>query len=450
MEESLKEDLLLSLCGLDVDVPETLLPFENLVNEVQRFITLNRYDMNMRLAKFYRRVVAIRRLSLEEIYLVCDEELKNIEAWYSDKFVFNHKKSKLANCILNAEVKRFIDSGSAFNNGLVSLKENTEFDSCQWNDKFIIGDELCQETKDLVFRCGRISHFSNILMGSIPEIRYTCNEHRHYHGVSCEFTGDWREQEICLENGSCAKESHAPECSDSSHNFLRIGFLSMRYHCLNKHFNETFLPLIEKEMSKIHRFVFLADSSRVSDVITAFEMNSELCGYPFKLKFGSHTLKDQIFKILSLEIVSSCTPIEFISIDIESPLKFFFSKRIFSELVLIFRYLFGLTYLGYYASRNGRHTLFLIVSQVMSFYQLNLILAGCNTVDECISTLNCLVEKALAMFGMTNNEILNNLDFIDCGMCYIYGKRRLSDVLALLSKMNVKDIFSKVQWSDIV
>ena len=460
MSDVLKENVLFALCGLSTDVPSTDIPFSDLLATLGKMTELNDYGLKQRLAVFYKRVVSARNLCLEEIYLICEKELDAISLWLAGGTGGDVVESGRHACILNADARRFVETGSTFENQLVSTRKLGEFDACEWEDRFYIEEELDREAKELILHCGRIMYFRSKMAKAIPCIECEfCATKKGVVDKNIIYSQDLSALPVLSAAGpTVARQErsgtaaggtgeHLEGCVDERHGFISAGSLLMVYTRLNRDFNRLFFPLINAELAKIFKFVFLNDASRISDVLLVFDGTNNLYDYPFRLKYSKQTLKDQIYRILNLDLMSEFTAIELITIELESVLRHFVPERIFSELELIFRYTFALSYLGYYARKTGKNTFFLIVSRIIGFYQMHLLAPKSSSIEECLSNLSLHVRKALCLFGITGDEILRNLNFIDCGMCHILGSRGIADVIGAAKRTNFYVCIEDAEWS---
>lgn len=457
MEAALKEDVILALCGVEATVPHLPLQFEGLVGNHRRLVSLNDYGVNLRLADLYKKLVSLRGASLEEIYVVADRELQDIDAWCTRRFVFLTPETTNNDCFLNNEAQKFVKTGTAFGNQLVMCRRIKGFDMSEWNDRFFIEKPLAEEVRSLVLGCGKMCYFAKQIKRKTPHPACKCRARPRGSLEASETRNDLfdaletRDAETsAMQDGETATTTHSKDCSDTSHSYIRVGSMSVLHCSLTQEFNKMFFPLVAAEASKVHKYIFLNDCSRITDMLINFDATNGLYDYPFKLKFSNYTLKDQIFKILNMDLASTFTAVELISIDIDSLLRVFLPESVFSELELIFRYLFALTYLSYYSAKTGKRTLLAIVTQVVGSYQMCLSPAKSTSLDECLHNLSTLVKKALGMFGMLSNEILGNLEFIDCGMAHILGNRGLADVLSAAKKADIQGLLNNVNWDDIL
>lgn len=460
MDSRVKESILFALCGLDVPVPRLPLSFEGLVEKHNKLAALCDYDLNMRLSDLYKRVAFYRHASLEELYLMYEKELACIERWYDERFVFGAATTEHNECVLNNAAKRFVETGSTLNNELVASEQVTEFDMCEWNNRFLLKQLCGTEAGELILSCGKMVYFKEMMARTYPQRvcihrtkeRGTVDEHicsiqklQKHRGL--QYCGDFNGEQFHEESLYNSKSiQHTKNCRDSKHWFTRVGFLSKVHYSLCQDFNKMLFPLVNSEVHKIYKFVFLRDCSRITDFMITFDRTGELSDYPFKLKFGKHTLKGLIFKILNRDFTDTATLVELVTIDVSSVLQHFLSKKTLSELELIFRYLFALTYLQHYLRKTNRRVLLSIVLQLINSYQTILFPGESSTVEECLHSLDMQIKKALGIFGMTGNTILDNLKFIDVVMGYIFGNKELAEVLMLARQVDFQGILRSVNW----
>lgn len=461
MESGVKEDILFALCGLNVPIPRLPLSFEGLVARHNKLAALCDYDLNMRLSGLYKRVVLSRHASLEEVYLMYEKELECIERWHAERFVSGAATTGCKECALNAAAKRFVETGSALNSELVASEQVAEFDMCEWNNRFSLKQLCGTEAGELILSCGKMVYFKEMIARAYPQrvCVHRADERDTVDAHICSAQKNQKQREPpCYEDcsrqklhaeTSCDTASipHTKNCDDPQHRFTRVGFLSAVHYSLCQDFNRSLFPLIKSEVHKVYEFVFMRNCSRITDFMIIFDKTGELSDYPFKVRFDKHTLKGQIFKILNRDLTDTATLVELVTIDIHSVLQYFLSKKTLSELVLIFRYLFALTYLQYYLRKTNRRVLLSIVLQLTNAYHATLFPAESTTVEECLLNLDVQIKKALGIFGMTGSTILDNLKFIDVVMGYIFGSRELSEVLMLARQVDFQGVLHSVDWN---
>ncbi|KAL0265994.1 UNVERIFIED_CONTAM: hypothetical protein PYX00_011711 [Menopon gallinae] len=463
MDSGLKENILLALCGLDASVPPLPLPFEGLVAKHNKLAALNDYGLGLRLSDLYKRVSSSRHATLEEIYLMYEKELESIEKWCEERLVCD-VAAEHNECALNAAAKRFVETGSALNSELVVSEHVTGFDMCEWNNKFSLKKLCGTEAGNLILSCGKMVYFKEMIARTYPH--HMCrrctpdDSGESTNGAHmCSMREMLRHKELpCHSESSgksppeehrCSAETslHAKDCRDAEHRFVRAGFLAMAHYMLSQDFHRALFPLISNEMHKIYKFVFLRDSSRIADFMIIFDKTGELSSYPFRLRFDKHTLKGKIFKILDRDVTDTATLVELVTIEIDTVLRHFVSEKTFGELELIFRYLFSFTYLQYYLRKTSRRVLLSVVIQLINSYQIALFPVESTNVEECLLNLDAQIKKALGIFGMTGNSILDNLKFIDAVMGYIFGSKELSEVLMLARQVDFQGVLHSVDWN---
>eukprot|EP00866_Antonospora_locustae_P001373 jgi/Antlo1/1373/1216 len=461
MDSRIKESILFALCGLDVPFPRLPLHFEGLVAKHNKLAAICDYNLNMRLSDLYKRVAFSRHTSLEEVYLMYEKELERIERWYAQCFVFGTAATEHNECVLNAAAKRFIETGSTIDSELVASEQITEFDMCEWNNRFSLKQLYGTEAGELILSCGKMAYFEEIMLRACPQHvfihrreekdfvdAHICNIQKNQKQRKSQYYEDCSRKKLHEEAPYHSKSiSHTKNCEDPEHRFTKVGFLSRVHYLLCQDFNKKLFPLVSNEVHKIYEFVFLRNCSQIIDFIIIFDRTGEISDYPFKLKFGKHTLKGQIFKILNRDLAETATLIELVTIDINSILQHFLSKKTLNELELIFRYLFALTYLQYYLRKTNKRVLLSIIMQLTNSYQATLFPAKSTTVEECLLNLDMQIKKALGIFGMTESTILENLKFIDVVMGYIFGSKELSEVLMLARQVDFQGVLHSVDWN---